>query len=66
MSVMGFSITAGGIYIALTIFFNVFGTYLARVYAFENKAILFLNIISSIETIVILYVSISLSISFFI
>jgi len=31
--------TAGGIYIALTIFFNVFGTYLARIYAHENKMI---------------------------
>jgi multidrug transporter EmrE-like cation transporter len=39
MTVMGLTMTAGGIYIALTIFFNVFGTYLARVYAFENKAI---------------------------
>lgn len=39
MTVMGLSMTAGGIYIVLTIFFNVFGSYLARVYAFENKAI---------------------------
>ena len=39
MTVMGLTMTAGGIYIALTIFFNVFGTYLARVYAFENKAV---------------------------
>ncbi len=29
----------GSLYIALTIFFNVFGTYLARVYAHESKAL---------------------------
>ena len=39
MTVMGLTMTAGGIYIALTIFFNVFGTYLARVYAFVYKAV---------------------------